>query len=290
MEESSDLLSFNPDRRDFEPYGLTCARWRPSRMQRPDHHNEIELNFLQSGTVTYLLGGRKVTLVTGQLSAFWAAIPHQIIDYSDEPSYFVATIPLPWFLQWNLPKAFAQSLLAGELIAEPSGHRAAMDAQLFAQWVHDLTSSSKRRTASVVLEIQARLLRLAKTRPNTSASTPRKRSQGLNKAELMACFVAQNYLKKLTVQQIAAVAQLHPNYAMNLFQKTLGTTLVDYITKHRVAHAQRLLATTDAKITSVANDSGFHSISRFNIAFRQVCNCSPREYRRSHRGTHDAAG
>ena len=71
-------------------------------MRRPDHHNEIELNFLESGTVTYLLGGSKTVLTSGRLSAFWAAIPHQIIDFGPQTAYYVATIPLPWFLQWRL--------------------------------------------------------------------------------------------------------------------------------------------------------------------------------------------
>jgi len=75
---------------------------------------------------------------------------------------------------------------------------------------------------------------------------------------------------------------LHPNYAMSLFKKAFGTTLIEYLTHHRVSHAQRLLATTDEKIVEVAFNSGFNSISRFNEAFRRACNCAPREYRLHH--------
>jgi len=75
-------------------------------MRRPDHHNEVELNFLESGSVTYLLGGNKTTVAAGKLSVFWAAIPHQVIDFGDETAYYVATIPLQCFLQWRLPENF----------------------------------------------------------------------------------------------------------------------------------------------------------------------------------------
>jgi AraC-like DNA-binding protein len=104
----------------------------------------------------------------------------------------------------------------------------------------------------------------------------------LNKVEQMACFIAQNYTEKLTVQQIGEFVKLHPNYAMNLFQKTFGTTLIAYLTQHRVSHAQRLLSTTEETVTEIAFQSGFLSISRFNDAFRRACGCSPREYRRTH--------
>jgi AraC-like DNA-binding protein len=69
---------------------------------------------------------------------------------------------------------------------------------------------------------------------------------------------------------------------MSLFQKTFGTTLIDYLTHHRISHAERLLATTDEKIVEVAFNSGFSSISRFNEAFRRACGCSPRDYRKRH--------
>jgi AraC family transcriptional regulator, melibiose operon regulatory protein len=278
-------ISFDPARQDFEPYGLTCVSWKPSPMSRPDHHNEVELNFLKSGTVTYLLGGRKVTITAAHLGVFWAAVPHQIIDFGDEPSYFVATIPLPWFLQWQLPDHLVQPLMRGHLIVDPSGDRAAFDGQLFSRWEKDLLPSNSGLEPSVLLEMQARLLRLATSLPPRKFTVTKQklfRAAGLSKVEQMACFIAQHYLEKLSVERIAKVVDLHPNYAMNLFQKTFGATLVDYITNHRVSHAQRLLVTSTAKIVDVATESGFVSISRFNIAFRKVCGCSPREYRRSH--------
>ncbi|HEX2861983.1 MAG TPA: helix-turn-helix domain-containing protein, partial [Lacunisphaera sp.] len=120
-------------------------------------------------------------------------------------------------------------------------------------------------------------------------SNQKKRSQhlslragGLNKMEQMACLVAQRYTEPLTVTEISQAVKLHPNYAMGLFKRTFGTTLIDYLTHHRVSHAQRLLATTDEKIVAIAFSSGFNSISRFNEAFRRACGCTPREYRAEH--------
>lgn len=259
-------------------------------MRRPDHHNEIELNFLHSGWVTYLLGGEKVRIEAGRLSAFWAAIPHQVIDYGDETDYFVATIPFAWFLQCKLPERFTQPLLQGRVLGETTDQRTRSDIELFAQWERDLKSPSEDVQRLVMLEMEARLLRLALGLPALETTPVRGRRRktviqdgGLNKVEQMACFIAQHYLDKLTVEDIGRHVGLHPNYAMSLFQKTFGTTLIDYLTHHRVSHAQRLLATTDEKIVEVAFGSGFSSISRFNEAFRRACGCSPREYREQHR-------
>ena len=281
-------LSFDPTRPDFAPYGLTCVHWRPSPMRRPDHHNEVELNFLESGTVTYLLGGTKTVIEAGKLSVFWAAIPHQIIDFGAETAYYVATIPLQCFLQWRLPERFVQPLMQGRLVSEPTAGRADPDAQLFERWEADLLGKSPDLERPVLLEMQARLIRLALTIPTQARLRPKRNrlttitDTGLNKVEQMACFIAQNYTERLTVEQIGAAVKLHPNYAMNLFQKSFGTTLISYLTQHRISHAQRLLATTEQTVTEIAFQSGFLSISRFNDAFRRACGCSPREYRRSH--------
>lgn len=280
------MVQFDPNRPDFTPYGFTCVRWIPSPMRRPDHHNEIEINLLHSGWVIYLLGGRKVRIPAGTLSAFWAAIPHQIIDFGPKTEYFVATIPLSWFLQCRVSERFVQQLMQGEVLMEKTDQRAAFDEALFTQWERDLETPNAKVKDIVMLEIEARLRRLESRLPSSAEARKKQRlalhAGGLNKVEQMACLVAQRYTEQLTIAQISEAVGLHPNYAMNLFKKAFGTTLIDYITNHRVSHAQRLLATTDEKIVDVAFSSGFNSISRFNEAFRRACGCTPREYRAAH--------
>ena len=281
------MISFDPARPDFSPYNLMCVRWSPTRMDRPDHHNEIELNLLESGWVTYLLGGRKVRIEAGRLSAFWGAIPHQIIDYGDEPDYFCATIPFAWFLQFKLPDRFIQHLLRGEVCIEPDNSRIDWDRAMFSQWERDLRKPREQQKAIVMLEMEARLLRLSLNLPPLRSGRdkgrhPASHDAGLNKVEQMACLIAQRYTEPLTITTIASSVGLHPKYAMRLFRKTFGTTLLDYLKHHRVSHAQRLLATTDAKVADIALESGFNSISRFNDTFRRECGLSPRTFRRQH--------
>lgn len=281
------MTSFDPQRPDFAPYGFTCVRWRPSPMPRPDRHNEIEINFLRSGSLTYLLGGSKVSIPPRRLSAFWAAVPHQIIAFEDTTEYFVATLPLAWFIQCRLPETLVQALLQGRVIHEADVDRAGSDLQTFTHWEEDLQQPGEELKKAVLLELEARLLRLAHSsvlrRRAGLRHRPASSRAELTKVEQMACLIAQRYTQPLTVEDVGRHVGLHPNYAMGLFKRSIGTTIVDYVTKHRVSHAQRLLATTDTKIVDVALSSGFASTSRFNAAFRRECGCSPREYRQQHR-------
>jgi len=284
------VARFDPSRRDFDPYGLTCVRWTPTLMSRPDRHNEVELNLLKHGSLTYLLGGRKVTIQAGRLAVFWAAIPHQIIGASSHGEYFVATLPLAWFLDWGLPDRLVQPILHAQIVSNPTEATTRHDVGQFEQWVADLKHPREDKRRAVLLELEARLLRLAMSLPPYELPARARRGKrkpveraGLSKAEQMACFIAQHYTEPLSAADISGWAGLHPNYAMSLFKRVFATTLNDYLTQHRISHAQRLLATTDQKVLAIALDSGFGSVSRFNASFKQACGCSPRQYRAEHR-------
>lgn len=289
MPTKPNITRFDSERNYFESYGLTCVYWQPSSMERPDYHNEVELNYLKSGSVTYLYGGRKETLEAGRLTAFWAALPHQVIDFSADAVYFAATIPLQSFLQWRMPEGFVQALMQGRFLSESDPGMASWDGALFERWERDLCAGRPELEKPVLLEMQARLSRLALTLSepenrgeNTEHSQPLT-AAGLSKVEQMACFIMKNYTEKVTVQRISEFVDLTPNYAMNLFRQTFGSTLVDYLTQHRVSHAQRLLMTTELPIMEISLESGFSSISRFNEAFSRSCGCSPRQYRQQHK-------
>ena len=284
------MISFDPSRPEFEPYGFTCELWTPEPMQRADRHNEIELNLLKRGSLTYLLGGNTVEIPAGRLAVFWAAIPHQIISSRDKTEYYVATIPLAWFMQCQFPPHFVDAVLHASVVMDPEPRPRDGDREMFERWVHDFENPSAQKRRIAFLEIEARLLRFALALPQDFAGAKGPKSGslmietgGLKRVEQMALFIAQHYTEKISAEQISQAAELHPNYAMTLFKKALGITMIDCLTQHRVSHAQRLLATTNEKIIEVAMSSGFTSLSRFHDAFRRWCGCSPKEYRNWHR-------
>ena len=161
MSNSEITHVFRERRQAFTPYGLTCERWRPSLMRKPDCHNEIELNLLQSGSLTYLLRGRRVTIRPRRLAVFWAVAPLQIIQIEGDAPYYVATIPLTRFLQWKLPSGFLNRILGGEVIEEASESAGGYDLAMFERWLWDVADDVQEPQEIVLLEMEARLRRLA---------------------------------------------------------------------------------------------------------------------------------
>lgn len=288
MQRNADALSV-----DTLTLGLANNCFRLSLMSRPHCHNEVELNFVEQGAMTYLFGGQRARVEAGQIALFWATIPHQVIDADAQTTLHWMTVPLATFLQWQLPAALAQQVMCGRFVVsqdEECTRPCRSDQALFRQWYEDLRQNADEYRKIVLLEVEARLHRLglaiaAHNHPPAEQFAPgtTHASGELSKVERIASFIAEHYTEPLSIERIAQVVHLHPNYTTSVFHKSFGMSIVNYITQYRVAHAQRLLVTTDENISTIALAAGFGSMSHFYCVFTKICAQSPAAYRAAFR-------
>ena len=280
--KKDDIHFFDSSRDEFKPYGLTCEKWVTQLMNRFDQHNEIELNFFPSGSCTYLLYDKIVRIPSRRLTIFWGLTPHQIIDFQDTCQYYVCTIPLSLFLNWEVPSQMVDNLFAGQMLYDPIETRADYDEYLFKQWLHDMNSSQTYEPS--LTEMKARVIRLGQNYSQIAESRHLEghihHSESKTVAQI-ALFIAQNYMHPIKTIDIAKNVGLHPDYANSIFKKAFGVSLHQHVTNERINHAQRMLLTTDNPITDIAWSCGFNTISRFNSAFLKQNGCTPRKYRKS---------
>lgn len=267
----------------FLDLGFRCRCETPAVWPCFHQHNEVELMFIKDGYVTYRFGGGVRKLSAGETVCFWSSVPHQIIEVRKSSFIEWLTIPFGQFIQWRLPEQLSARIIQGEMIVV-SDFR--MEAQSpYGQWEKDLSLDSEANRRIVALEAEARLRRLAlnlKTRNLKAVSGKRVlpfSSGSLGKIEQMNLYIAGNYQKKLSVAKIAGTVDLHPNYAVTLFRSHCGIGIVDFISRLRIAHAQRLLSTTNMKMLDIAFDSGFSSVSSFYEVFKRLCKRTPSQYR-----------
>ena len=258
---------------------------RPELMPRAHWHSQVEVNFLSQGAMTYLINGRLVRLPAAHIGAFWATTPHQVVEVEGEGEIVVVYLPLLDFLQLPLPDDYRETMMRGGFLI---GHDPdPIDRIAFFRWHTELAKNDERLSALVKSEILNRLRRMAllpydlliDRRPSDS------RGQLFNEASLehvrrMAEFIATAFQNPLRVNDVAAAASLNENYAMGLFRKVIGVTVGEYLARQRLGHAQAMLVSSDAKVTDVALDSGFGSVSRFYAVFTQTLGKTPREFRR----------
>lgn len=279
-DESEKFLDPQVRPRVVQP-GLTGWSGRPELMGTAHQHDDLEINLVdEGGTMLYLFGGAPVEVGRGRLAAFWAAVPHQLVANSATRAHWV-NVPFATFLGWGLPDSLVPRLLSGTpLVSAAVG----TDSANFLQWSADLGGAEPERHRIAMLEVEARLRRLALS----SVGEPERQYTGgdpaLRQVVAMVRHIAENFREPVTVADVADAARLHPHYAMAQFRRVVRTTVGDYLAQCRLAEARRLLVTTDMPVNELAAAAGFGSVSRFYTAFSAACGTSPARFRREHRG------
>lgn len=254
-------------------------------MDTPHTHPDIEVNYLFEGGFDYLHGGAITTVEAGRFTVLWGGVPHQTVAPGISGEGIWITLPLAWFLQWQLPHRVQDRLLGGEILSAPSDPA---DRALLERWLGDADSNDTARRRVLLLEMEARFHRLAISvpRPQIKPKARPKHAgpEGAGKIAQITQFMALHYRDPLSVNKIARDAGLHPKYLMRVFKKQCGVSVWEYLTRLRVSHAQRLLITTDMKVLDVAMESGFASVAPFYASFAlHARGIKPLEYRRQHR-------
>jgi AraC family transcriptional regulator len=84
---------------------------------------------------------------------------------------------------------------------------------------------------------------------------------------------------RLTLQELASDAEVHPVHLAATFRRFFGTTVAAYIRQLRIEYACRELARPDAPLAEIALAAGFADQSHFGRTFKRVMRVTPAEYR-----------
>lgn len=153
-------MSAASDHVDFVTLGFHVSNALTNRMTRPHRHDEIEITVLGEGWIDYLFGGRRVRIQGGVLCVRWAAIPHQSIDFEPGGIHYSLKVPLAWFLNWRLPESLVNRLLGGAMLIETEPDPGCSDFAMMRRWHTAFVSNDPEAHRMILLEAEARLLRL----------------------------------------------------------------------------------------------------------------------------------
>ena len=293
------------------PAGLWVRRGAPPTMLSMHRHDDVEINLVLDGRLHYLFGGQSLTIGEGEIAVFWAAQPHGLVDSRTGDMCWLH-VPFAQFLSWGLPESQTAPLLGAQPLITHAPELARRIAHMAGQWGREIegsevdgpsdegpddvaAGSDGTGTADeadgreiALLEIQAAVRRVLRA---SSRATPALLADGagsvpaerLRQVSAMAQFVRDHHRSELRIADVAAAVHLTPSHAMTVFRRTVGVTLGQYVTMCRVAEAQRLLLTTSLRVTEIAEEAGFGSLSSFYEHVSSACGMTPREYRRQGR-------
>ena len=105
------------------------------------------------------------------------------------------------------------------------------------------------------------------------------------RAEPAAITKAKQYIMEkldepLKLDHVAAEVRVSPFYFCKLFKSSTGMTFTEFVNRQRIERAKRRLLDPSERITEIAYDIGYQSLSQFNRSFHRIVGESPTQFRK----------
>lgn len=92
-------------------------------------------------------------------------------------------------------------------------------------------------------------------------------------------FITEHQAEKLSLGQVASSVNASKFHFCKTFKKTTGISFTDYLSRVRTERARNLLINPNLRVSEVAFEVGFQSLTHFNRVFKRILGRSPTDYR-----------
>lgn len=92
-------------------------------------------------------------------------------------------------------------------------------------------------------------------------------------------YIHEHQTNDLSLGEVARSVNTSTFYFCKMFKKTTGLNFTDYLSRVRIEKAKNLLINPNLRISEIAYEVGFQSLTHFNRVFRKLVGQSPTDYR-----------
>jgi len=95
----------------------------------------------------------------------------------------------------------------------------------------------------------------------------------------MLNYTNSHYSEDISIQNLADLCSINPNYASQLFSQEVGETFSTYLTNLRIDQSIYLLSHTDLSVSVIASQVGYRDYFYFAKVFKKITGVTPTAYR-----------
>jgi AraC-like DNA-binding protein len=92
-------------------------------------------------------------------------------------------------------------------------------------------------------------------------------------------YIQEHQGEKLSLGQVARAVNMSTFYFCKTFKKITGINFTDYLSRVRIEKSKNLLLNPNLRVSEIAFEVGFQSLTHFNRVFKKILGQSPTEYR-----------
>lgn len=257
------------------------------REWREHHHTELEISLVKEGQGVYTVGAAQYTIKPGDVFLFGTHEEHYITDISGCERLRLMNIHFEPRFIWAGSDLFDVKYLR-IFFDRSENFRNRLDREnpatseivrLLVEIEREAAERREEYELMVKIKLLSLLVLLLREYDYVSDGTSYVESAKYSQISGAMKYIDENLAEPLTLDEIAARANLNKTYFTTLFKKLNGVTPWEYLTARRIEKSYSLLSRRDMNILEVANSCGFNNASNFNRAFRKLTGMTPSEYR-----------
>jgi AraC-like DNA-binding protein/ligand-binding sensor protein len=92
-------------------------------------------------------------------------------------------------------------------------------------------------------------------------------------------YIQEHQTESLRLGQVAKAVNSSPFYFCKMFKKATGLNFTDYLSRIRIERSKNLLLNPNLRVSEIAFEVGFQSLTHFNRVFKNTLGESPTRYR-----------
>lgn len=249
-------------------------------------HSEFELLYVIEGTGTSFVADNIEKFEVGDLVLMGSNLPH---FWRSDETHFVQNnlnvryivIQFPDNLLRDQISNYPEFYLIGNLL-ERSSRGIRFSKKIATKIAPKIKKASKTKGIERILLLFKILDLLSKTddcKP-LAGELYRQENHNFTSDRLIRVmhFLNTNYLNKIELGKVAAIANLHPSAFCRYFKAKSGKSLSEFVNDLRISYACRLIIEDKLSISQICFECGFNNLSNFNRSFKKHTGFTPSNY------------
>ena len=247
-------------------------------------HEEIQFDLVLEGRIHFQTGSRVTILTSGQAVFINAGVLHQILPEEGTEGKIAAYVLRDSLLESDVLSEVYQKcilpVIKGQtdcVVFEEEGGREA-------KYLREIKELFENAEAGCQIEIKGLfcclwgcLLKKAQREIGTVSLRERR---DMDRIKTAIMYIQSRFNEPLSLEAMAGCLAVSKSELCRCFQRVMGITPYEYLIRHRIGEASKLLRQTDERILDIALACGFDSIGHMGRYFRRYCGCSPSAFRK----------
>ena len=238
---------------------------------RSNFHNEwlVEIHLHEYSEILYCKSGEGVVTVNGQQikigkNQFIWLPPNYIHQYDFENTELICAV-----FSNDLIPLYTQATHKKRLTVSP------MDAEELKPLFEELYKLKKENSLKI-----SGYLNLICSKVVEKSQFKDADDSDLSLYQKLITYLSEHYTEDITLGKLSKMFGYNEKYLSHTLHELTGINFRRFLSFYRINYAKKLLESrNDAKIITIATESGFSAINTFNRAFKEMLGITPSEYK-----------